>query len=80
MSADSDPWRRKRQSRSCYLSYLLRLWQTPDGDRQVWRFSLQSPGVNEWLGFASLEELVTFLREQMETEGGESSVEKQNLT
>jgi len=76
VSIEPGPWRRKRQNRSLYLSYLLRLWQTPDGDRQVWRFSLQSPGTDEWRGFANLEELVAFLRELVDTEGGESSVEK----
>ena len=60
-----------------YLSYLLRLWQTRDGERWVWRASLQTPGLNERRGFASLQDLVDFL--QAETgqaarseEGGES--------
>ena len=44
-----------------YLSYLLRLWQTSDGGRQVWRASLQSPDSEERQGFASLEDLYAFL-------------------
>jgi hypothetical protein len=44
-----------------YLSYLLRLWQTGDGKKQVWRASLQSPNDQERRGLASLEELVDFL-------------------
>ncbi|MBN1977561.1 MAG: hypothetical protein JW918_09185 [Anaerolineae bacterium] len=48
-----------------YLSYLLRLWQTSDGNKQVWRVSLQSPSNQERRGFASLEELIDFLETQM---------------
>ena len=44
-----------------YLSYLLRMWQTSDGKKTVWRASLQSPGTGEQHGFANLEELVAFL-------------------
>mgnify|MGYP001116312174 CR=1 FL=1 len=45
----------------CYLSYLLHLWQTSDGRRQVWRASLESPGTGERQGFASLENMFDFL-------------------
>ena len=53
-----------------YLSYLLRLWQEsgesrdPLGEAPVWRASLESPQSDECQGFASLNELVAFLREQ----------------
>jgi hypothetical protein len=53
-----------------YLSYLLRLWQVDfaqEGDRsdsEVWRGSLESPLSGERQGFASLDELVEFLRRQ----------------
>jgi hypothetical protein len=47
-----------------YLSYLLRLWQTSDGEDQVWRASLETPGTGERRGFASLGDLVDFLRTQ----------------
>ena len=40
----------KRQSRQGYPSYLLRLWQTSDGGRQVCRASLQSPDSEERQG------------------------------
>jgi hypothetical protein len=56
-----------------YLSYLLRLWQTSDGRRQVWRASLESPGSGERQGFASLRGLIEFLEAQMDPsdrEGG----------
>ena len=52
----------ERQQR--YLSYLLRLWQTGDGGKQIWRASLESPGTGERKGFASLKELFEFLEEQ----------------
>jgi len=47
-----------------YLSYLLRLWQTSDGERQIWRASLESPGSEERQGFARLEDLYAFLDAQ----------------
>jgi hypothetical protein len=49
-----------------YLSYLLRMWQTSDGKKTVWRASLQSPGSEEQHGFASLEELTDFIKTQAE--------------
>jgi hypothetical protein len=52
------------KSQQCYLSYLLRLWQTSDGGKQVWRASLESPGTGERQGFASLEDLFEFLQIQ----------------
>ena len=47
-----------------YLSYLLRLWQTSDGGRLVWRASLESPSTQERQGFASMQELFNFLQAQ----------------
>lgn len=55
---------RKRRAQSRYLSYLLRLWQTGDGEELVWRASLQSPGSEERQGFASLEDLFDFLEDR----------------
>jgi len=48
-----------------YLSYLLRLWQTSDDGKQIWRASLESPGSGERRGFASLEDLFKFLKAQI---------------
>jgi hypothetical protein len=56
----------RQQPRQRYLSYLLRLWQTSDGKETVWRASLQSPNSEERHGFASLEELMSFLEAQAE--------------
>lgn len=47
-----------------YLSYLLRLWQTSDDGEQIWRASLESPGTGERRGFASIEDLICFLRDR----------------
>ena len=44
-----------------YLSYLLRLWQTCDGQTRIWRASLESPGTGERRGFADLQALFDFL-------------------
>jgi hypothetical protein len=55
-----------RREQSGYQSYLLRLWQTSDGKETVWRASLQSPSSEERHGFASLEELMGFLKAQAE--------------
>ena len=47
-----------------YLSYLLRLWETSDGEKQIWRASLESPGSGQRRGFASLQSLIDFLEAQ----------------
>ena len=48
----------------CYLSYLIRLWQISSEGELVWRASLESPHTGERKGFASLDGLLDFLREQ----------------
>ena len=55
-----------------YQSYLLRLWRVSDvgtghpGDEMpVWRVSLQSPLTRERVRFATLDDLVEFLRQEM---------------
>ncbi len=68
----------QKRQKTHYLSYLLRLWQTWDGDTQVWRASLQYPGTGQRRGFGSLAALVAYLEEQMEqqakaTDGAEHS-------
>jgi hypothetical protein len=49
----------------CYLSYLLRLWQATSGGKPVWRASLEDAHTSKRTGFACLDDLVTFLREQI---------------
>jgi hypothetical protein len=47
-----------------YHSYLLRMWQTSDGARYTWRASLEQPDTKERRGFATLDQLFDFLKEQ----------------
>jgi hypothetical protein len=56
-----------RKERPDYLSYLLRLWRASGKEGAAWRASLHCPHTGERLGFASLEELFDFLREQTDT-------------
>ncbi len=48
-----------------YLSYLLRLWQTSDGENEIWRASLESPGTGERQSFADVQTLFEFLQQEM---------------
>lgn len=51
--------------RSWYLSYLLRLvWVDREGN-PAWRVSLQSPHTTDWLNFADLEAMISYLEEQL---------------
>jgi hypothetical protein len=67
----------RTQEKSDYHSYLLRLWressagqsergtsEPADSKEWVWRASLESPQADERRGFANLEELFDFLRQQ----------------
>ena len=47
-----------------YKSFLLRLWQAESKGDLVWRASLESSGTEERWGFAGLDELIAFLRQQ----------------
>jgi hypothetical protein len=58
--------RRGMDKQRRYLSYMLRLWETSNGERQIWRASLESPGSGERQGFASLRDLIQFLEAQTE--------------
>lgn len=49
-----------------YLSYLLRLWRVPGGAGQPWRASLQDTLSGERQGFADLEALLAYLRDQID--------------
>ena len=48
-----------------YESYLLRLWCTGSESEGTWQFMLENPHTGEREVFASLEALVTYLRERM---------------
>jgi hypothetical protein len=47
-----------------YLAFLLRLWQVEENGCRVWRASLEDPDTGERRGFASLNLLTHYLREQ----------------
>jgi len=49
---------------SDYNSYLLRVWQTSSEGNVAWRASLESPHTGERIGFADLDKLFAFLRQQ----------------
>lgn len=51
-----------------YRSYVLTFWEERSRDPDtpvVWRFSLQDPRTGRRCGFASLEEMVGFLRAEL---------------
>ncbi len=49
----------KRNGR--YFSYLLRLWETTDGDQVVWLAMLELPVTGEKYSFTSLDDLFFYL-------------------
>lgn len=52
---------------------MLRLWETSNGEKQIWRASLESPGTGQRRGFANLQSLVDYLQAQIEGLGEEDS-------
>lgn len=66
------------ETRTDYYSFLLRLWKTDDADAVIWRASLERPGTREHRGFASLEALFAYLREQT-APAGDSPLTEQHL-
>ena len=56
-----------------YRAFLLRLWQERSGGQWIWRASLEDPHSNVRKGFADLERLYTYLREQTEEGANEES-------
>lgn len=59
---------RSNKRKPGYFSYLLRLWETEDEGRRVWRVSLESPVTGERYGFASLPEMFVFLEDKTDGE------------
>jgi hypothetical protein len=47
-----------------YTIYLLRLWLDSESE-PAWRFSLEDPHTNARRGFASLDEMVLFLQQEI---------------
>jgi hypothetical protein len=50
-----------------YLSFLLRLWCINQDGCEIWRASLEDSRTEEQRGFASLDLMVDFLREQVQS-------------
>jgi hypothetical protein len=46
-----------------YHAYLLRLWQTGEGEAAEWRALLEDPRTGERRGFADLDSMFAFLKE-----------------
>jgi hypothetical protein len=57
-------------AKSKYQSYLLRLWLVEENGNRVWRASLEVTQSGEKHGFATLESMFVFLKEQ--TRGSET--------
>jgi len=56
-------------TQGAYFSYLLRLWR--EGEETAgWRASLHDPRTGARLGFASLDDLVAYLRQKTDAEPG----------
>jgi hypothetical protein len=53
------------EHRRRYAAYLLRLWQVQSESKTTCRASLESAHTGERVGFASLEELFTFLEQEV---------------
>ncbi len=52
-----------------YCAYLLRCWTEHSGQADhhvVWRFSIEDPHTGERQGFATFEQLLVFLRQEMD--------------
>ena len=47
------------------MAYLLRLWQVKDEGKTRWRASLENAHTGERKGFAGLDALFAFLRQQI---------------
>ena len=60
-----------------YLSYLLRMWQTSDGEECTWCASLEQPGTEKRQGFACLDDLFDFLREKAASQPEAGGIEEE---
>jgi len=54
-----------RASDQDYISCLVRLWRVREGEKDVWRASLQDPQSGERISFVTVEALFAFLRDQI---------------
>jgi hypothetical protein len=54
-----------------YFSYLLRVWLAEEGSQPQWRASLEDTLTGERLGFARLDDLCQYLKQQTQLKTGE---------
>ena len=66
------------KKQTIYLAYLLRLWRVKEKGKTTWRASLQSPQTRERRGFASLDTLFDFLRQQTDVSSDSGGSEQLN--
>jgi len=61
-----------RDDRQKYLSYLLRLWEVSaaPGEDAIWRASVECVQGGERMSFASLDDLLAYLRDQTRRKAG----------
>jgi hypothetical protein len=48
-----------------YVAYMLRLWRVHDGQKTIWHASLQDVRGGPRLGFADLDQVVAYLRQEL---------------
>jgi hypothetical protein len=58
-----------------YIAYLVRLWQVDTRTGRLWHASLEDPHTGERKGFADLQSLFTFLKEQTNDSDRPSNVD-----
>jgi hypothetical protein len=66
--ATTEGFRFRMSKQRSYLAYILRLWETSNGETQIWRASLETPGSRQRSGFASLQGLMAFLEAEIESQ------------
>ncbi len=76
MGAEMDPMK-ENQSRSTYLSYLLRLWRVNNAGQPVCRASLEAPGSQTQIHFESLAALCDYLATEIGIIQDETAVDNQ---
>ncbi len=58
-----------------YEAFMLRLWQVDDCQKPVWRTSLECSSTGEHRGFATLDELCSYLRTYIGLLEGEAAAD-----
>ena len=65
VSLPSWKWGQFMEGQARYFSYLLRVWLAGDSDQPHWRASLEDTHSGERIGFASLEAMWKYLKQQV---------------